>query len=281
MEQIEVNGNPLGFGFASRGDWAQDLGIARADTAPGIDILYFVGCYASFDRRNVNVARSFVALCRAAGVRVGILGDRERCCGEPIRKLGNEYLYQTLARDNIAAIVQGFPRKVVTACPHCFNTLANDYRDFGFDTPVEHAVTFLEGLLASGRLPLTPRTFDFTYHDSCYLGRYNALYRAPRRLLGAAGGTLRELRNSGAHSFCCGGGGGRILAEERTGERISASRVRMAAATGVPILVANCPFCLTQLEDGVKGEGSAAHLQVRDLVEVLAERLAPGASTLG
>ncbi|MDR0477319.1 MAG: 4Fe-4S dicluster domain-containing protein, partial [Desulfobulbaceae bacterium] len=232
MEQTEVNGNPLGMGYASRGDWAKDLDVAVLESNTDVDVLYFVGCYASFDKRNIAVAKSFIALCKAAGVKVGILGKEEKCCGEPMRKMGNEYLYQSLANENIEKMKGYGVKKIVTACPHCFNTLNKDYRDMGFDIPVEHSTVFLAGLLASGKLPIKTEALNCTYHDSCYLGRHNDIYDAPRALLRAAGATLKEMENNQDEGFCCSAGGGRIMAEEKLGERINIRRVKMAAETG-------------------------------------------------
>ena len=274
MDNTEVNGNPLGLAYASRGDWAEGLPVTRLADGADVDILYFVGCYASFDKRNIKVAASFVQLCAAAGVRVGILGKEEKCCGEPMRKLGNEYLYQSLAVENIETIKGYGVKKIVTACPHCFNTLTKDYRDLGFDLEVEHYTVYLERLLREGKLRLKTDGFDCTYHDSCYLGRHNDLYREPRALVSAAGGTIREMEKSRAESFCCGAGGGRIMAEEKLGVRISGTRVKMAAETGSGTIVSNCPFCLTMFEDGVKGADLEGRLIPRDIAEILVERLA-------
>ncbi len=278
MEQTEVNGNPLGSGYASRGDWADGLEIEIAGSGTPIDILYFVGCYASFDKRNVAVAKSFIKLCRAAGLRVGILGKQEKCCGEPMRKMGNEYLYQTLALENIEQIVGSGATRVVATCPHCYNTLNKDYRDLGLEIPVESSTVFLERLIVSGKLTVKSRPFSCTYHDSCYLGRHNDIYEAPRRLIAAAGGTISEMEKCRDEAFCCSAGGGRILAEESLGERISIKRVQMAAATGAPQLLSSCPFCLTMFEDGVKGANVDATLKPRDIAEVLADCLPEGGS---
>jgi Fe-S oxidoreductase/nitrate reductase gamma subunit len=273
MEQTEVNGNPLGLGYASRGDWAEDLGIKPLAEDAEVDILYFVGCYASFDKRNIEIARSFIKLCQAANVKVGILSKEEKCCGEPVRKMGNEYLYQTLANENIELIKSYEIKKVVTSCPHCFNTLNKDYRDLGFDVEVEHYTVFLEQLLNEGKLKVKPEHFDCTYHDSCYLGRYNDTYDAPRTLVKAAGGKLAEMDKSKVESFCCGAGGGRILAEEKLGDRISVKRVNMAVESDAPTLLSNCPFCLTMFEDGIKGADVEDKLNAKDIAEVLVERL--------
>jgi Fe-S oxidoreductase len=273
MNNTEVNGNPLGMAFASRGDWAAELPVVQLADDPDVDILYFVGCYASFDKRNIRIASAFVKLCQAAGVKVGILGKEEKCCGEPMRKIGNEYLYQTLAAENIELIKGYGVKKIVTTCPHCFNTLAKDYRDLGFEVETEHYTSFLNKLVQKGLLKLTPQAFDCTYHDSCYIGRYNDLYEPPRELLALAGGSIREMAKSKAESFCCGAGGGRIMAEEKIGTRISESRVKMAAETGSDLLVSNCPFCMTMFEDGVKGAELEGKLAPRDLAEILVERL--------
>jgi Fe-S oxidoreductase len=263
--------------FAGRGDWAADLGVKSLAEDPDVDLLYFVGCYASFDKRNIKIARSFVKLCQAAGLKVGILGKDEKCCGEPVRKLGNEYLYQAVAAENIERIKGYGIKQVVTTCPHCFNTLAKDYADLGLDVPVAHYTVFLDRLLDKGSLKLgNPQHFTCTYHDSCYLGRYNDVYDAPRRLISRAGGALAEMAKSRAESFCCGAGGGRILAEEKLGTRISEARAGMAAETGAPLLLSSCPFCMTMFEDGIKGAGFEETLKPKDITEILVERLPAG-----
>ena len=273
MEQTEVNGNPLGMGYASRGDWAETLGIKPLADDPEVDVLYFVGCYASFDKRNIAVAKSFVKLCQAAGVKVGILGKEEKCCGEPMRKMGNEYLYQTLAMETVELIKGYGVSTIVTTCPHCFNTLAKDYRDFDFAIEVLPHAVFLEQLVASGKLPLKAEAFTCTYHDSCYLGRHNDIYDAPRNLIRTAGGRIAEMAKSRDQALCCSAGGGRIMAEENLGERINIKRVQMAVATGADQLLSNCPFCLTMFEDGVKGANVEEQLRPKDIAEILAERL--------
>jgi Fe-S oxidoreductase len=273
MENTEVNGNPLGIGYASRGEWATPLGIKTLAEDPEVDILYFVGCYASFDARNIKIAKAFIQLCQAAGVKVGILGKEEKCCGEPMRKMGNEYLYQTLAGENIELIKSYGIKKVVTSCPHCFNTLQKDYRDFDFAVEVESYTSFLEQLVRSGRISLKSDSFDCTYHDSCYLGRHNDIYQAPRNLIRAAGGKITEMEKNRSEAFCCSAGGGRILAEEKLGSRINIKRVTMAAETDSPTLVSNCPFCLTMFEDGIKGAELEERIVSRDIAEILADQL--------
>ena len=271
---IEVNGNPFGLAYAARGDWAEGLDIATMESGAEVDVLYFVGCYASFDKRNREIARDFVKICSAAGVKVGILGKEEKCCGEPARKLGNEYLYQMMAAENIELIKAYGVKRIVTTCPHCFNTLARDYRDLGLEVPVEHYTTFVASLMNSGRLTLKPEPFEFPYHDSCYLGRYMDIVDEPRSILSRAGGRITEMERSKLESFCCSAGGGRIFAEEKIGSRINVARVQMATATGAPLLVSNCPFCLTMFEDGIKTGGAEGEIRVRDLAEIVAERIA-------
>lgn len=273
MEATEVNGNPLGIGYAERGEWAEELGIKPLAEDSEVDMLFFVGCYGSFDKRNIKVAKSFVKLCQAAGIKLGILGKEEKCCGEPMRKMGNEYLYQSLATENIETIKGYGIRKIVTTCPHCFNTLEKDYRDLGLDVEVVSHAVLLQELIAANLLPINSKELSCTYHDSCYLGRHNDIYDQPRQLIAAAGGKITEMERNRAEAFCCSAGGGRIMAEEKLGERINIARVKMAAETGAEVLVSNCPFCLTMFEDGVKGAELEGQLQPRDIAEILAERL--------
>jgi Fe-S oxidoreductase/nitrate reductase gamma subunit len=273
MEHTEVNGNPLGLGYASRGDWAAELDIAIMTENSDVDVLYFVGCYASFDKRNIKVAKSFISLCQTAGVKVGILGKEEKCCGEPMRKMGNEYLYQSLAVENIE-IIQGYGvKKIVTTCPHCFNTLAKDYKDMGLEVEVVSLAVFLQQLIVDGKLKVNGSDLSCTYHDSCYLGRHNDIYEAPRKLIEAAGGTITEMEKNRDQAFCCSAGGGRILAEENIGTRINLKRVEMAAETGAENLLSNCPFCLTMFEDGIKGAELEGSLVSKDIAEILVERV--------
>ncbi len=273
MEQTEVNGNPLGIGYASRGDWAEELEVQTLAENKDADVLYFVGCYGSFDKRNIAVAKSFVQLCKAAGIQVGILGKEEKCCGEPMRKMGNEYLYQTLAMENIEIIKSYDVKTIITTCPHCFNTLDKDYRDLGLDVEVQSYTVYLENLISSGKLKINAEELICTYHDSCYLGRHNDIYDAPRTLIEAAGGKIIEMEKNRDQAFCCSAGGGRIMAEENIGERINITRVKMAEETGAATLLSNCPFCLTMFEDGVKGAELDDKLAPKDIAEVLAERL--------
>jgi Fe-S oxidoreductase/nitrate reductase gamma subunit len=273
VKNLEVNGNPFGLAYARRGEWTKGLDVKIMADESDVDVLYFVGCYASFDKRNQEVARNFIRICNTAKVRVGILGKEEKCCGEPVRKLGNEYLYQMTARVNIELIKGYGVKKIVTTCPHCFNTLARDYKDLGLGVPVEHHSTYLNSLIKNSHLTLKPESFEATYHDSCYLGRYMDIVDEPREMLASVGGHLKEMAKSKYAGFCCGAGGGRILAEEKIGSRINVARVEMAEETGAPLLISNCPFCLTMFEDGIKSSGGEGRLMVKDLAEVVAGRL--------
>ncbi len=187
--------------------------------------------------------------------------------------MGNEYLYQSLATENIELIKGYNVKKVVTSCPHCFNTLAKDYRDLGLEIEVETYTVFLQELLETGKLKLNAEEMSCTYHDSCYLGRHNNIYDVPRALVEAAGGQIVEMDKNRAEAFCCSAGGGRIMAEEKLGDRINVKRVEMAVATGAPTLLSNCPFCLTMFEDGIKGADVEDKLSTKDIAEVLVERL--------
>lgn len=273
MDNTEVNGNPFGMAFAARGDWSEGLPVKIMSEDSDVDILYFVGCYASFDKRNIKVARSFIQLCDKAGIKVGILGKEEKCCGEPMRKIGNEYLYQSLASENIETIKKYGVKKIVTACPHCFNTLSKDYKDLGFTLETEHYTVYLNRLVKAGKLKFSNDSFECSYHDSCYIGRYNDIYAEPRNLILAAGGTILEMSKNNAESFCCGAGGGRIMAEEKLGSRISGTRAIMAAETGSKMLLSNCPFCLTMFEDGIKGADLEGKIVPNDIAEILLEHV--------
>jgi Fe-S oxidoreductase len=230
--------------------------------------LYWVGCAGAFDRRNQSVARSFVSLLERAGVPFITLGTAERCCGDPARRLGNEFLFQSLAEENAAAIAASGAERVVTACPHCYRVLKHEYDLPGHE--VVHHTELLARLIAERRLSTesgraSGRT---TYHDSCYLGRYEAIYDAPREVLRSLPGLdLVELPRNRSGSFCCGGGGGRVFLEEREGTRINHARTDEAIDAAVEAVVTACPYCMTMLSDGAKDRGDA--FAVLDLAEML------------
>ncbi|HEY4910709.1 MAG TPA: (Fe-S)-binding protein, partial [Methylomirabilota bacterium] len=275
FRNLETNSNPFQMSWQTRADWASDLGIRLMSEAGEAEYLYWVGCYGSFDERNKKVARAFVKLMQAAGVDFAILGNEEKCTGEPARRLGHEYLYQTLAQGNIETLKRYRFQTIVTACPHCFNTIRNEYPDFDGHFKVIHHSQLLDELVQSGRLKVPrERTERITYHDACNLGRYNDVYDEPRRVLASATrGELAEMKLSRSKGMCCGGGGGRVWMEENEGRRVNQVRVEQAMEVNPDILASACPFCLTMFEDGVKSKDVADKIKTRDIAEILAESL--------
>jgi Fe-S oxidoreductase len=275
FRNLETNGNPWQMSWQTRADWAQDLGVRRMADVAEAEYLYWVGCYGSFDERNKKVARALVRVLQAAGVDFAILGNEEKCTGEPARRLGHEYLYQTLAQGNIETLKQYKFQTIVTACPHCFNTIRNEYPQFDGHFRVIHHTQLLDDLIRAGRLRPGRRDGErITYHDACNLGRYNDIYDEPRRVLAeVTRGELVEMRLNRAKGFCCGGGGGRAWVEEHEGRRVNQLRVEQAMEVKPDILASACPFCLTMFEDGVKAKEVGDRIRTRDIAELLAERL--------
>lgn len=288
---LEGQANPWGLPPTERLAWARDLAEpvpTLAERAAGgdldrVEVIYWVGCAAAYDPRAARVARAVVTCLRAAGVDVAVLGTEESCTGDPARRLGNEYVFQLLAGANVAALdrYRAAERTIVTACPHCFNTLANEYPDLGGRYRVEHHSVTLARLIEAGRLP-APRggaapARRVAFHDPCYLARQNGIVEAPRRILQAVAGEVVELPRHGQATFCCGAGGGRMWMEEQRGTRVNAERTREVVEAGAGTLAVGCPFCLTMLRDGLadagRGPGSAAEIDVLDLAELVAERL--------
>ncbi len=276
FRNLETNGNPWQMSWQTRTDWARDLGVRTMGEVNEAEYLYWVGCYGSFDERNKKVARAFVKLLQAAEVDFAILGNEEKCTGEPARRLGHEYLYQTLAQGNIETLKRYRFQTIVTACPHCFNTIRNEYPDFDGHFRVMHHSQLLDELVRAGRLRVAQEGSErITYHDACNLGRYNDVYDEPRRVLASATRTeLAEMRLNRSRGFCCGGGGGRVWMEEHEGRRVNQLRVEQAMEVNPDILASACPFCLTMFEDGVKAKEVADKIKTRDIAEILAERLA-------
>ena len=292
---MEGQGNPWGQPASTRTDWTKGLPfevptVAGLAAAPGgldqLEVLYWVGCAAAFDERNKRVARAVATCLNAAGIRFAILGQEESCTGDPARRMGNDYVYQILASANVDTLNRyGLgERTIVTACPHCFNAIGNEYAQLGGQFRVVHHTTFLQGLLADGRLRVVDDGVagSVTYHDSCYLARYNNVMAAPRDVLGAVPGLeLREMDKSGRNTFCCGAGGGRMWMEETRGTRINAERTRQALATGAATVATACPFCMTMLKDGLSDAQSdtAASadgvVSARDVAEILADVVMP------
>ncbi len=278
LRGIESAGNPYGLPRGQRADWAQGLGVPTLAERPNAEYCYFVGCAASYDEANRQVARALVALLRKAGLDVAILGAEETCNGDPARRIGNEYLFQMQARTNIETFRRRRVRKVIASCPHCFNTLRNEYPQFGGDYEVVHHSQLLAQLVAERRLqPQAPLAGEVTYHDSCYLGRWNGIYEEPRRVLDAIPALrLKEMARHRVRGFCCGAGGGRMWMEEPLGNRINHSRAAQALETGASRIATACPFCLTMLTEGVGAKGAADRVQVQDLAVLLAQSV-PGA----
>jgi Fe-S oxidoreductase/nitrate reductase gamma subunit len=272
LRSIETQGNPYGLPRAQRGDWARGLDVKTIDEKPDAEYLYFVGCAASYDEANRAVARAFVGLLQKAGVDFAILGANETCNGDPARRIGNEYLYQTQAEANIAAMTGAKVKKVIATCPHCFNTIKNEYPQFGGAFEVIHHTQLLASLVRDGRLkPTTAIDGKFTYHDSCYLGRGNGIYDPPREVVEAIpGAELVEIERHRKRGFCCGAGGGRMWMEEKIGKRINHERVEQTLRTQAARVATACPFCLTMFRDGISAKGAESQLEVRDLAQYLA-----------
>ncbi len=281
FESMEQRGSPWAFDPGDRGKWSDGMNIptmaelaARGETA---DILYFVGCMGSFDDRAKKTTVAFAKIMQAAGVNFAILGREEKCNGDPARRMGNEYLYQMLAKENVETLARYNVRTIVTACPHCMHQLGNEYPQFGGNYDVIHHSTFIEHLMAQGRVPLRHDLHEavstFTYHDSCYLGRYNQIYDAPRQTLKRALPVVNlvEMPRSGDRGLCCGAGGGRMWMEESEGKRINAERADEALATGAQAVAVACPFCMTMLHDSISSRSES--VKVYDIAEVVAERL--------
>jgi Fe-S oxidoreductase len=270
LRDVERAGNPWGKPQNERAAWAADLGVRVLEPGdPAPEYLYWVGCAASFDERARASAEATARLLQKAGVDFAILGPREACTGDPARRMGNEYVFQAYAEQNVATLNDQGVTKIVASCPHCFNTLANEYPDFGGAYEVVHHSELLARLVQDGRLTPTAGTKPITYHDSCYLARHNDVQVEPRELVAAVGQPV-EMKRSGKQAFCCGAGGAHMWIEER-GRPINAERVREAAETGAETLAVACPFCTMMLDDGVHEVG--APLRVADVSTLLAESL--------
>ena len=287
LRRMQSSGNPWGMPAAERANWAEGIGAPTVKENPHFDVLYWVGCAGSYDRRAQRVARAVVKLLKRANVNFAILGREEKCTGESARRLGDEFLFQELAQANIATLAKYNVRRILTHCPHCLNSLRQDYPQFGGNYAVIHHTEFLEQLLAEGRLAVSgggPRGAVMTYHDPCYLARVNGIHQAPRDVLkrtSTAAGTpaidFREMPRNREKTFCCGAGGGRMWMEEEPHKRVCALRAKEALATGATTVAVGCPFCLTMLTDGVAAQSDSAH--VMDVAEILAERLIPCADS--
>ena len=275
LKNLEKSNNPWGMGRGLRTEWAKDLPVKIFSEVANPEVLFWVGCCGSFDARNQRVATSIVKILQASGIRFGILGNQEGCCGDPARRIGNEYLFQMTAEANIE-IMKGYGvKKILTLCPHCFHTLKNEYPQFGGEFQVIHHTQFLTELISSGKLKLTrPINKVITYHDSCYLGRANQIFDAPRKILKSIPGLkLIEMERHHNRSFCCGAGGGRMWMEEHIGTRINQMRTDQAIQVEAELIGTACPYCLTMLFDGIKEKGKAETMAAFDLSELVEQSM--------
>ncbi len=274
-QSLGRDGNPLGAERAQRDAWAAGLDVKPF--TEGMEILYFVGCYGSYDPRMQKVAAATAKVLQRAGVDFGILGTKESCCGESIRKTGNEDAFKALARENIKTFVDAGVRRILVSSPHCLNAFAHDYRELRVDFEVVHVAEYFAELIEQGRLRLAGEVRKrITWHDPCYLGRHNGVYDAPRSVLAKIPGLEpREMADSRARSLCCGGGGGRIWMDTPKGERFADLRLAQAKAVDAEVLVTACPYCISNFEESRLGLGDGAPL-VRDLAEIVLESATGG-----
>ncbi len=275
FRNMENNNNPWGVGLGLRADWAKGLELKTMVEESNVDFLFWVGCAGSFDDRNKKVATSLVKILKASGAKFSILGTEEGCCGDSARRIGNEYLYQTLVQANMEVLKNYGVKKILTMCPHCFNTLKNEYPQFGGNYDVIHYTQFLADALGSGKLKLTkPVDKVVAYHDSCYLGRANDIFEEPRRVLRAIPGLrVVEMERNRVRSFCCGAGGGRMWMEEKIGTRINQMRTEQAVQTKAEWVGTACPYCLTMIGDGIKEKGLEESMASFDLSELVAQSM--------
>ncbi len=280
---LENQANPWGFSADTRADWSKGMGVPLMCDRPEAELLYFVGCAGAFDDRGKKIAQAMVRVLQRAGVDFAILGPEEACNGDLARRAGNEYLAQMLIKQNVEVLNQYKPRKILTGCPHCFNIIKNEYPQFGAGYPVVHHSELLLEFFRQGRLKNVTGINNgegigpagvMTFHDSCYLGRWNGIYDVPRELLRAAkpGLTLTEMRRKRDKGFCCGAGGGRMFMEEPIGKRINIERAEEVIAGGAPAVAAACPFCATMLTDGLRD--CRSNVTVKDLAEIVDEATA-------
>jgi len=276
LKGLERNGNPWGIGYDKRADWADGLDVKMMADDADVDYLLWVGCAGSFDDRAKKVSVALVKILQKAGINFAILGVEEKCTGDFARRVGNEMMYQMMAQENIETLNNYHVKKIIAACPHCLNTLKHEYPQMGGDYEVIHHTEFISQLVKTGKLTLTQSLSEtLTYHDPCYLGRYNSVFDQPRELLRSISRTgVTELDRNGRESFCCGAGGGRMWMEETIGRRINEERAREIVDRNVSNVAVGCPFCLTMIEDGMKELGKEEEIKTRDIAELVAENMA-------
>ena len=275
LKGLERNGNPWGIGYDKRADWADGLDVKMMADDSDVEYLLWVGCAGSFDDRSKKVSISLVKILQKAGISFAILGVEEKCTGDFARKVGNEMLFQMMAQENIETLNNYKVKKIITACPHCLNTLKQDYPQMGGNFDVIHHAEFIDGLVKEGKIQLKQSVEgDLTYHDPCYLGRYNNIYDQPRSILrSVADGEFKELDRHGRESFCCGAGGGRMWMEETIGKRINMERSEEIVDLQVSNVAVGCPFCLTMIEDGMKELGKEEAIKTMDIAEFIEQNI--------
>jgi Fe-S oxidoreductase len=268
---MEMQSNPWGIGQDQRDEWAKGLEIPRLADHPDPEYLYYVGCAGSFDDRSKKSTRAFVHILKKAGVDFAILGKEELCNGETARRIGNEYLFQTMAQSLIEVLEKNHVKKILTNCPHCFNTLKNEYPQLGGNYQVIHAAEFVHELIREGKIVLEQEVGSkVAYHDSCYYGRYNQIYDSPREIIREIRGSrLQEINPCGHRGMCCGAGGGRMWMEEPKDQRVNYIRVQQALETDPDIIAVSCPYCMTMMEDGLKAKGMEEKVQTLDVMELV------------
>jgi Fe-S oxidoreductase len=272
LRNLENKGNPWGAPQNTREDWTKglDFEVPRVGEKDDFEYLFWVGCAGAFEDRAKRTTRAVATLLYEAGVDFAILGEGETCSGDPARRIGNEFVFQMLAQQNVETLNEAGVKKIVATCPHCFNTLGNEYEQLGGKFEVVHHTQLLAHLVADGKLtPVQPVDGGVTYHDPCYLGRHNRVFEAPREVLGSSTTGVTEMPRNSERSFCCGAGGARMWMEERIGKRINVERVEEALATGATTIAVGCPFCSTMIGDGVTGKGEQENVEVVDVATVL------------
>jgi Fe-S oxidoreductase len=275
MDSMERQGNPYGLPKADRHKWMQGLDVPFADADVEYDVLFWVGCAGAYDVRAQKISKAFVKIMQTAGLKFAVMQE-ERCNCESARRLGNEYLYQMATMENVEAIKQYTFKRIVTTCPHCFNTMKNEYSQFDGKFEVIHHTQLINELITNKRITLRQTNGTrITYHDSCYLGRYNGIFDPQRQILQSliSTGSLVEMTRSRSTGLCCGGGGGRMWLEENTGTRINNKRVEDVVAVNAQTVASACPFCLSMLDDGAKALSVDEKIMRKDIAELVVESL--------
>jgi len=275
ITSLESRGHPFRGTQATRLDWTEGLNIPQLQNSKDADVLLWVGCSGALIERNQKITRATAQLMTQAGVNFAILGREEKCCGDPARRIGNEFLFETLAKESVATLKKYGVKKIVTACPHCFNAVKNEYLRHGGDFEIYHHSEFLAKLVDEGRLkPFSESGRKIAFHDPCYLGRQNGIFDEPRQLVGISSGQQPlEMSRSREFSFCCGGGGGMSFVEEPPTQRVNQERAREALETGADVIAVACPFCMTMMEDGVNARKGERDISVMDISELLLQSM--------